>query len=750
MMTARRNNVYKKLIISHTAIILVVSLLLGLAAFAYFNWNYKEDIKTYNEQLLAQKKINFNSTIINKLTEDSYAILSNFQGRNDVTKLFDTALEPSDWKITRAYVFLNNMMSQDSQMIESISVYCPENQLFLSTTSGANHMNPTSPGVQWMVSRMEDFMMTNQRLVYERPVDIYMSGDTSPRIMLYTSYPLSPISGVEGRNGLLCITIRNSFVENLLNDNTNSELNMTVLLSPEGELINPLSGFPEKALEDESFQNLLESAGSFLYTLNNLQYVISLQSADYPDSTVFTGFQLLNASPASTYRHSSSLFVWFLIAVCVSSFLIGLLLAWQSSKRLYRPLKETVTKITSDLTNFSTENEYGIINDYINQLHLKASNNLSLICQAVIGNLLTAPLDAQEIEKQLFSAGIDFPHPAFMTCSVELDPTQPLSSSALLKLADDICMLSDSTMCLHAAPLRDRQVGILINGNIFPHNLSEQILNAIQASCGTSAKIFSSSRIEDIEDINRNYAMLQRMRRYEYFFPDQIFFNMSDFYKKDLSMAYLSSKVPTNPATLLRNRKIDEIASLLQSIKSDIQENDYSFESCNNRITKMIYFLSEYIKEIHLENEFPLEAVHNMLGSLPNINVFIKKYLETVEAIYQMLDRRSQSQNAGVVQQIQDYIMANLKNDISLEDAANIVSLSPPYVSRLFRDTMGITFVAFIKKCKMEKAKELLCQNDKNVDQVAEELGYNSTAYFIKIFKDTFGVTPKAYQRQKP
>ena len=89
-----------------------------------------------------------------------------------------------------------------------------------------------------------------------------------------------------------------------------------------------------------------------------------------------------------------------------------------------------------------------------------------------------------------------------------------------------------------------------------------------------------------------------------------------------------------------------------------------------------------------------------------------------------------------------------LQNDISLDDAARTVSLSPPYVSRIFRDIVGINFVSYVKKCKMERACELLRQGEMNVDQVAVSLGYNSTAYFIKNFKDSYGVTPKAYQKR--
>lgn len=756
MMSVRSTNVYKKLILSHTVIILIISVLLGCASLVFFNWNYNEEIKKYNEQMLVQKTMSFQTSIMNTLTETSYMILSNFQGRNDVTRLFDGPVQPSDWKITQAYVYLQNIVSQNSKVIESISVYCLENKLFLSTVSGVNHMDTDSASVQWMAGRFEALMETSQCLLYERPIDIYSTGDSiSSRIMLYTSYPLSPLSG--GGEGLLCITIRNSYLESLLNDNQTEPLNMTFLLTSDGNPVNRLSGFPETLLNDSSFTERLSTDESFLYTHDGSSYCISSQKADGPESSVRTGFRIVNASLTDSFHGRSTYFVWFLAGVCLGAIAVGLLIAWRFSKSLYRPLKETVTKISKDLPVSKSlvpksDNEYNIINDYISLLHQKASNNLELIYHTVITNLLTVPLQAQEIEKQLFSAGIEFTHPSFIVCMAELKENAFSEGNALsfFQLKEEILLLSDGSISFHAAFPEEGRLGILINANQFPVGIPEKIHSVIRDNCGIYCKLYYSSPICDVEDIHRSYSMLLRMRRYEYFFPDRIFFDMAEFYRKDLSVAHLSTGISAGLAPLLRSRKKEGIRELLEHMRNEIETGDYSYESCNSRITKMIYILSEYIKEVSLEKDFPLETVHNTLSSLDDISEFTGQYLETVDAVYQTLDSRNQSQSMDVVRRIQDYILENLQSDISLDDAARLVSLSPQYVSRLFRDGIGITFVAFIKKCKMEKARELLRKSGKNVDQVAEELGYNSTAYFIKNFKDAYGITPKAYQRQEP
>lgn len=352
MITGRASKVFQKMIFSHTVILLFASIFLGFSAFLYFNWNYHEEIKKNNELLLTQKKINFTANITDRLTENSYTILSNYQGRTAVTKLFDTTLAPSDWKITQAYTFLNNIVLQNSQFLESISIYCPENRLFLSTVSGSNHMAPDDPSVQWMEGRMESLMASGQTLLFARPIDIYMAGDSSPRIMLYSPYPLSPQSGESSRKGLLCITIRNSYLENLLNDSTLASSNMTFLLSPEGSLLNRQSGFPEEILAEKRFQSLLSEQESFLYRFKGSDYVVSRQSAD-GSSSVLTGFTIVNVTLTDSFHKRSASFLWILTGICLAAIGIGLFIAFRFSKNLYRPLKETVTKISLDFPALS-------------------------------------------------------------------------------------------------------------------------------------------------------------------------------------------------------------------------------------------------------------------------------------------------------------------------------------------------------------------------------------------------------------
>ncbi len=90
------------------------------------------------------------------------------------------------------------------------------------------------------------------------------------------------------------------------------------------------------------------------------------------------------------------------------------------------------------------------------------------------------------------------------------------------------------------------------------------------------------------------------------------------------------------------------------------------------------------------------------------------------------------------------YINTNLHNKLSVEILAKECSLSEDYLSALFKKSMGVTISQHIRKKRLEAARSML--NGKNsCSEVAYYLGFCSESYFIKCFKEEYGITPSKY-----
>lgn len=86
-------------------------------------------------------------------------------------------------------------------------------------------------------------------------------------------------------------------------------------------------------------------------------------------------------------------------------------------------------------------------------------------------------------------------------------------------------------------------------------------------------------------------------------------------------------------------------------------------------------------------------------------------------------------------------------NDLSLNLAAERLNLNPAYISRLFKQITGQPFVEYLKQIRIEKSKELLKSGNLKIGDIGKQVGYSNSYYFIKVFKDSIGITPGEYKK---
>jgi len=107
-----------------------------------------------------------------------------------------------------------------------------------------------------------------------------------------------------------------------------------------------------------------------------------------------------------------------------------------------------------------------------------------------------------------------------------------------------------------------------------------------------------------------------------------------------------------------------------------------------------------------------------------------------------------QSKNHAIslkIDQIIEYMRQNINRKITLEELSGRIGLSTFYLSRAFKEATGYPIIMYFNKMKIEKAKELLIEDNKKVKEVAFELGYTNEFYFSRIFKRIEGLSPSEF-----
>lgn len=113
-----------------------------------------------------------------------------------------------------------------------------------------------------------------------------------------------------------------------------------------------------------------------------------------------------------------------------------------------------------------------------------------------------------------------------------------------------------------------------------------------------------------------------------------------------------------------------------------------------------------------------------------------------------MAGLRAQSVYSRPVAQCLHYIDANLHTAVRLTDLANTVSLSPSYLSTVFKKETGLSVSEYVMRRKIDTACNMLRYSGYSASQIGEILAFSSQSHFIRCFRSTAGITPYEY-RQK-
>ncbi|MBD2083438.1 AraC family transcriptional regulator [Trichocoleus sp. ST-U3] len=100
------------------------------------------------------------------------------------------------------------------------------------------------------------------------------------------------------------------------------------------------------------------------------------------------------------------------------------------------------------------------------------------------------------------------------------------------------------------------------------------------------------------------------------------------------------------------------------------------------------------------------------------------------------------------LQQAIDYIQAHLAEDVSLEAIATELGMSQYHFARLFKQSTGYSPYQYVIKRRIERAQELMMQEQHSIANIALKVGFTSQSQFGRHFKHLTGVTPKQFLKK--
>ncbi len=199
----------------------------------------------------------------------------------------------------------------------------------------------------------------------------------------------------------------------------------------------------------------------------------------------------------------------------------------------------------------------------------------------------------------------------------------------------------------------------------------------------------------------------------------------------------------------LENGLASEVDDFLNNYFLSLQEPLKSKLFRNYLVLNVRFVTLAYAEVLGCSQE---DFLHNAEGeNIPDLNSGMEEVKEyarklIVQAIAER-EKESNDRSHTMLKKALEYIEEKYTDEtISLNAAAAVIGMSPNYFSAIFSQEMGTTFIEYVTKKRMDKAKKLLKQSDMHTAEVAMEVGYKDPHYFSFVFKKTQGCTPREYR----
>lgn len=184
----------------------------------------------------------------------------------------------------------------------------------------------------------------------------------------------------------------------------------------------------------------------------------------------------------------------------------------------------------------------------------------------------------------------------------------------------------------------------------------------------------------------------------------------------------------------------------LQSITELLQQMN---EPSLNRVKPLLHFfvlhLMREMKEMAVFTREQEDSLWRRLDRRFGIKDLLSVIHQVTNAVSERsMDKKKQSERS--MTEARAFLDRNLYRDLSVEETATHVGLSNSYFSLLFKQTFGETFIEYVTRQRMERAKTLLAETPKSVAQIAKEVGYAERRYFTKVFMKYTGENPTDFR----
>ncbi|SFL11775.1 two-component system, response regulator YesN [Paenibacillus sp. 1_12] len=202
----------------------------------------------------------------------------------------------------------------------------------------------------------------------------------------------------------------------------------------------------------------------------------------------------------------------------------------------------------------------------------------------------------------------------------------------------------------------------------------------------------------------------------------------------------------------IKSGTLQEMEHIISQIVHNFKQSYLPLDRCYIHIQQLIISIMDALDELGIHDDSiyridssPLTDIYQ-LKTLDEIGVWLAAHCQKVSLM--ILEKRDHFVRVQMMK-AEAYIHAHYADElISLDAVCKHVSMSKSYFSLLFKSYQSETFIGYLTKLRVEKAKEMLKHTDLKSYDIADRVGYADPQYFSLIFKKTTGMTTTEYRNR--
>ena len=485
------------------------------------------------------------------------------------------------------------------------------------------------------------------------------------------------------------------------------------------------------------------------YFVSSIKQKKSLVTFVYDDKTEWTFISLTPFSKI-TYKLDKMKTATILITSII--LLIGILLTFSMSRKVYTPIKsmdQTLSSLQHDFRN----NQYTLKQEFLRKM-LTGNNNLS--SADIISTLNKFAIN---INLDGFILLILFKIDNFRNfASINSHSDQSIYRFAIGNIVGEL--FSNQYNYCETIETDDDSVLLVMSGlgeinsdqlnNI--SDLIKQCQEKITTYLSISLSAAVSSANKPFASINTLYHECLDAIPYRIKFGHKciIFYdNIRQSLENDSDYSYPDEK----EKKLINALLLEDIEEAKEALMEIIEDScSFSYNAVRLAITHLAFSINSAIRIIEQSNvllpSYSFNAFLEELYDKETIDEIANCFHVLFEKIICRLSERKTNRYDELLNKIERIAEKEFCNpSLSLNSIAEEIDMSPAYLGRLFKKLTLKSIPEYINEIRLNKAKLLLQTTDLSINEISERTGFTNSTYFYKVFKKYYGVTPNYFRQ---